>query len=156
MHGLSCSASGRNFLDQECNFCSLHWQQDSTTRPPGKALLFVDWERGNRLWPPRPSKWNKEQTLTVTIYGGKQCTKKDRTGKQESSHILNNKSVTRTWKSAFPIWTFQAIILEDKRPHQRDGSHDNCGNLDQEALGRPRSLLQAFQWVQPRPEELSS
>ena len=124
----------------------------------GRPYLLLTGKRGygNTLWPPRPSKWNKEQTLTVTIYGGKQCTKKDRTGKQESSHILNNKSVTRTWKSAFPIWTFQAIILEDKRPHQRDGSHDNCGNLDQEALGRPRSLLQAFQWVQPRPEELSS
>ena len=124
----------------------------------GRPYLLLTGKRGygNTLWPPRLSMWNKEQTLTVTIYGGKQFTKKDRTGKQESSHILNNKLVTRTWKLAFSIWTFQAIIPEDKRPHQRDGSHDNCGNLDQEALSRPRSLLQAFQWVQPRPEELSS
>ena len=47
-HGLSCSASCRNFLDQECNLCSLHWQQDSTTKPPERALLIVDWEE--RLW----------------------------------------------------------------------------------------------------------
>ena len=42
MHGLSCTAACRIFLDQGLNPCLLHWQADSfTSEPPGKPKLHL-------------------------------------------------------------------------------------------------------------------
>ena len=39
-HGLSCSEACGIFPDRESNLCPVHWQADSTTRPPGKSVFL--------------------------------------------------------------------------------------------------------------------